>query len=251
MRPYPPENEDEVEPILDTHPHDFLGLIQVDELIVESNEKQHRDPSRKTLRNLAVLAIRPPNDRGNDKTARQTDDELVDVLQTTEENLDSELIYEDTILTHEQTFADMAVKENLETQKDDLFFAGIIRFLQTGQLPKNKDEAQRIAVQAENFYIENDQLYHLAVMRGKRLNLIRPAFTQLCTPKRYRVEALERYHNFGHVGFLKTYLTIKQVHFWPGMSFDLQHFIKTCDTCQRIKRDANAPRPKLTSLPVR
>ena len=250
-RPYPPENEDEVEPILDMHPHDFLGLIQVDELIAESNETQRRDPSRKRRRNLGVLALRPTTDRGKDQTGRKTDDESVDVPQTSEEVSDDELIEEDTILTHEQTFSDMAVKVNLETQKDDLFFAGIINFLQTGQLPRNKDEARRIAIQAENFYIENDQLYHIAVMRGKRMNLIRPAFAQLCTPKRYRMEVLERYHNFGHVGFLKTYLTIKQVHFWPGMSFDVQHFIKTCDTCQRIKRDANAPRPKLTSLPVR
>jgi hypothetical protein len=88
-------------------------------------------------------------------------------------------------------------------------------------------------------------------MRGRRLNLIRPVFTQLCIPKRYRMEVLEIYHNFGHVGFLKTYLTMKQVHFWPGMSFDVQHFVKTYYTCQHIKRDVNAPRPKLTSLPVR
>jgi hypothetical protein len=44
---------------------------------------------------------------------------------------------------------------------------------------------------------------------------------------------------------------MKQVHFLPGMSFDVQHFINTCDTYQRIKRAVIAPKPKLTSLPVR
>jgi hypothetical protein len=249
-RPYPPENEDEVEPILDMHPHDFLGLIRVDDLMADRDTTKQRDVTRKRRRNLAVLALQPTTKNDTVEPVRQTDRQT-ESSNVSDENFDDELTDEETIRAQEQTYNDMAVKVNLETQKDDLFFAGIINFLQTGQLPRNKDEARRIAIQAENFYIENEQLYHIAVMRGKRLNLIRPAFTQLCIPKRYRMEVLERYHNFGHSGFLKTYLTMKQVHFWPGMSFDVQHFVKTCDTCQRIKRDVNAPRPKLTSLPVR
>jgi hypothetical protein len=172
--PYPPENENEVEPILDMHPHDFLGLIRTDELMDDDNGKEQRDPSRKRRRNLAVLALRSTTDGEQD----ERNNESTEISHSSDENLDAELTDEDTIFAHEQTFSDLSVKVNLQTQKDDVFFAGIINYLQTGHLPKNKDDARRIAIQAENFYIENDQLYHIAVMRGKRLNL---DSTGICT----------------------------------------------------------------------
>jgi hypothetical protein len=241
--PYPPENENKVEPILDMHPHDFLGLIGTD----DDNGKEQRDPSRKRRRNLAVLALRFTTDGEQD----ERNNESTEIPHSSDENLDAELMDEDTIFADEQTFSDPSVKVNLQNTERRRIFRWHYKLLTNGHLPKNKDDARRITIQAENFYIENDQLYHIAVLRGKRLNLIRPAFAQLCTPKRYRMEVLERYQNLEHIGFLKTYLTMKQVHFWPGTSFDVQHFIKTCDTCQRTKRDVNAPKPKLTSLPVK
>jgi hypothetical protein len=179
------------------HPHDFLGLISTDELMDDDNGKEQRDPSQIRRRSLAILALRSTMDGKQD----ETNNESTEFPHSSDENLDAELTDEDTIFVHEQTFSDLSVKVNLQTQKDDVFFARIINYLQTGHLPKNKDDARRLAIQAENFYIENDQLYHIAVMRGKRLNLIRPAFAQLCTPKRYRMKVLERYHNFGHTGF--------------------------------------------------
>jgi hypothetical protein len=156
--------------------------------MADDNGKEQRVPSQKRRRNLAVSALRSTTDGEQG----ETNNESTEIPLSSEENLDAELTDEDTIFAHEQTFSDLSVKENIQTQKEDVFFAGIINYLRTAHLPKNKDDAPRIAIQAGNFYIEYDQLYHIAVMRGKRLNLIRPAFAQLCTPKRYRMEALER-----------------------------------------------------------
>jgi hypothetical protein len=40
--PYPPESENEVEPILDMNPHDFLGFIETGELTTDDNGKEQR-----------------------------------------------------------------------------------------------------------------------------------------------------------------------------------------------------------------
>jgi hypothetical protein len=75
------------------------------------------------------------------------------------------------------------------------------------------DEARRIAIQAENFYIENEQLYHITVMRGKRLNLIRPAFTQLCISKCYRMEVFVTVcHSHAATGKRRTRSDMSQVY---------------------------------------
>jgi hypothetical protein len=126
--PYPPENENEVEPILDMHPHDFLGLIRSDELMVDDNGKEQRDPSRKRRHYLAVLALRSTTDGEQDETINES----TEIPHSSDENLDAELTDEDTIFAHELTFSDLSVKVNLQTQKDDAIFRWYCKLLTNG-----------------------------------------------------------------------------------------------------------------------
>jgi hypothetical protein len=158
---------------------------------------------------------------------------------------------EDELSAHDTLQTQLTVSINLHTQRMCPFFSAIIEYLQTGLVPRTKEEARRIIFQADNFYIENDQLWHMAVVRSKRLNQIRPAYPQLCVPPQFREQILEAYHNWSHVGFLKTYLTIKQNYYWPGQSTDVQMFIQTCTTCQKIKTDVSTKPLPLTSMPIR
>jgi hypothetical protein len=95
--PYPRANENEVEPILDMHPQDFLGPIGTDKLMADDKGKEQRDPSRKRRRNLAVSALRSTTDGGQD----ETNDESTEIPHSSEKNLDAELTDEDTIFAHE------------------------------------------------------------------------------------------------------------------------------------------------------
>jgi hypothetical protein len=113
----------------------------------------------------------------------------------------SDAVSDETLLDQEaeqaQQQVDVNVKPsvNLQTQSDCPFFASIIQYLQDGILPTSRDQANSILMQAPDFYIENDQLFHLARIRSKRLALIQPRYPQLCIPRAQRLLVMESYHN--------------------------------------------------------
>jgi hypothetical protein len=98
---------------------------------------------------------------------------------------------------------------NLDSQKDDPFFEAIINHLQTGALPNDRTLAQQILCQIDDNYIEDNQLWQLARLRGKRLTKIAPRFQQLCIPRQFRMKIMESIHNISHFSFLKCYLTAR------------------------------------------
>ncbi|POM67417.1 DNA/RNA polymerase [Phytophthora palmivora] len=53
----------------------------------------------------------------------------------------------------------------------------------------------------------------------------------------------------GHLGREKTYQMVSQTFWWPRMNKWVAHYIKTCETCQRVKPSGHASAP-LQSLPI-
>ena len=59
-------------------------------------------------------------------------------------------------------------------------------------------------------------------------------------PKPYRTKLMYQFHGppaQGHLGSDRTYQTMRQHVFWPGMKQDVDDFVRSCDTCQRHKRN--------------
>jgi hypothetical protein len=55
----------------------------------------------------------------------------------------------------------------------------------------------------------------------------------------------------GHFGFYKTYKTIQDSYFWPGMRKDLEHgYVPSCMDCQQLKSRTTRPPGPLHPLPV-
>jgi len=123
----------------------------------------------------------------------------------------------------------------LEEQRLDSFFNDVINFQQTGALPLNKDRARQILFQETDFYIKDGLLWHFGLVRNKRLRPLVKRHVQLCLPAKYRLSVLEAYHSNLHIGELRCLWTIRQRYFWKNMARDIQIFVKTCDTCIRIK----------------
>jgi len=75
----------------------------------------------------------------------------------------------------------------------------------------------------------------------------------LCIPKcRFRELLIHELHEgalAGHFGVEKTCSMLKEHHFWPKMSRDVEHFIKRCSTCQ-LAKDHIRPQGLCTPLPV-
>ena len=54
----------------------------------------------------------------------------------------------------------------------------------------------------------------------------------------------------GHFGRHKTTALVRRLAFWPGQSRDVAEYVRSCDTCQRIKAEHVGPRGLLHPLPL-
>ncbi|CAI7762938.1 unnamed protein product [Closterium sp. NIES-53] len=64
---------------------------------------------------------------------------------------------------------------------------------------------------------------------------------------------LEEFHDIpyaGHFGSNKTLARIAKYYYWPGMAADVQQFVTSCDTCQRMKSSKQKKTGLLQPLPV-
>ena len=52
---------------------------------------------------------------------------------------------------------------------------------------------------------------------------------------------LKEFHDVGHLGFRKTLAKVSASYWWEGLSKDVEKFVKSCDTCQRIKHSTQKP----------
>jgi hypothetical protein len=98
--------------------------------------------------------------------------------------------------------------------------------------------AQRVLYQADDFFIQDDQLWHLARLKSKRLQQIAPRFHQLCIPKSFRMKIMHAIHDFSHYSFLKCYLTARQRFYWHSMASEFAMFTQSCLVCQQIRNTA-------------
>ena len=88
-----------------------------------------------------------------------------------------------------------------QLQYDSKDLRPIIEWLKDGTLPDIDKEARRVILEAENYQIVNDVLYHLHFPRTKRLSEFTPVIQQLCVPAVLREELLVAYHdNNEHIG---------------------------------------------------
>ncbi|CAI7788543.1 unnamed protein product, partial [Closterium sp. NIES-54] len=64
---------------------------------------------------------------------------------------------------------------------------------------------------------------------------------------------LEEFHDVpyaGHFGSNKTLAGIAKYYYWPRMAADVQQFVTSCDTCQRMKSNKQKKTGLLQPLPV-
>jgi hypothetical protein len=248
---------------------DFFGhLSNIDaEAYVTDSKIEFRDPSKKRRRNYRVYEITPigeenPSVRQDEQTSRrsrrreqidrteaETDNLANNAEQRTEQDADTALLDGETEQMQNNLHSQLAPEINLESQRDDAFFAAVIDYLQNGLLPSDKNTAQRVLFQADDFFIQDDQLWHLARLKNKRLQQISPRFHQLCIPKCFRMKIMQSIHEFSHFSFLKCYLTARQKFYWHSMATEFAMFTKSCLVCQQIRNTAK-PHYPLQSIPV-
>mgnify|MGYP003547083197 FL=1 len=141
----------------------------------------------------------------------------------------------------------MALEDIGPEQKEDNDFKHIYNWLETQTLPDDPAVAKRTLLQAEQYVLSNQTLYHLYQNRARNLNKVQPVIQQLAVPAKYRQELLEGVHqSLCHANALRTYVSLRQKYSWPNMYRDCQHWVTTCDKCQYTKLPTHKQ-----NLPVR
>lgn len=97
-------------------------------------------------------------------------------------------------------------------------------------------------------------LYHLYQRRMKKKVKEEDTIPQLAVPTKLRHEIQLSYHDSKaggcHMGIQKTYDSIRQKYFWPGMYQDIHKYITTCKICQVTKRHVHAKKHTMHPLPI-
>ena len=140
-----------------------------------------------------------------------------------------------------------------QLQKQCADFAGIFKYLETETLPDDRKERDKIVSESKYYSIADGILHHRYQRRCKKADDKLKYIIQIALPSALRHDALKSYHDSlasgGHLGVEKVMASLIEKYWWPHMHQDIIDYVKSCDRCQRAKRDFNPNKPPLTKMP--
>ena len=113
------------------------------------------------------------------------------------------------------------------------YFKDLYLYLAQNKLPSKRSAICKVETSAERFLLLDSLLFKLVTTPDRETALL--AVPEVCTDK-----IIMLYHTSlfaGHQCIIKTYLTIKDKFFIPGLMHYLRSFIKWCHTCQLERVD--------------
>eukprot|EP00794_Sanderia_malayensis_P018389 gene18389-biopygen12333 len=140
----------------------------------------------------------------------------------------------------------VATGDVIQLQKQDEYAGKWIVFLSEGELPSDKDLANKMVKEKESFVVGDDgMLYRKCKTKTGH------ARRQLVVPKLQIGQILMRMHDHqlsGHPGFFRTYRKVQQKYFWPKMKSDIKRHIRHCEECAKFKSPKPAGKTPLKSI---
>ena len=113
------------------------------------------------------------------------------------------------------------------------YFKDLYLYLAQGKLPSKKSAIKKVEILAEKLILLDSLLFKIVHTHDKEMVVL--AIPENCTDK-----IIMLYHASlftGHQGVIKTYLTITDKFFIPGLMHYLRSFIKGCHICQLVRVD--------------
>ena len=178
-----------------------------------------------------------------------TDDEsnFVSALQ----QLPTENEEQPALPSREPSISSKSKTDIAKLQKNCDEIGQMYNYMVNGKLPDNRIEQQKLIISSEQYVVRDNVLYHFVDAKSKKHKRGEESFSQLVVPKCLREDVILAYHDGNaHLGFDKTYSAIRAKYYWPKMYSDIDIHVKTCDTCQKCKRNYNNDKAPLTPLPV-
>ena len=104
------------------------------------------------------------------------------------------------------------------------YFKDLYRYLAQNKLPSKKSAIPKVETLAERFILLDSLLFKLVTMPDKETALL--AIPEMCADKIIMLYHISLFA--GHQGVTKTYLTISDKFFIPGLMHYLRSFLKGC-----------------------
>ena len=127
-----------------------------------------------------------------------------------------------------------------EAQERDPKIRDIRRFLESGEIPRDKHYGMWVKRMAEECFIEDGAVWKTLNRAGRRERIA------LYAPDEWREEIIRAAHTpreAGHGGVQRTAERLLQAYWWPGYQGEVDKFIKKCPRCQRSKSKIPPPAP--------
>ena len=107
----------------------------------------------------------------------------------------------------------------------------MIEYLSYLQVPEHVPPTTRREIEktANHYFVQNRLLYRRH--HGQQL-LVIPAYR-----KEEILSASHDHHMAGHQGVKNTYQRLSGKYYWPTMFEDIRQLVKTCDICQKRRRE--------------
>ena len=124
------------------------------------------------------------------------------------------------------------------------YFKDLYRFLAQNKFPSKRSAIHKVEILSERFVLLDSLLFKLVTTPGKEKALL--AIPEVCADK-----IITLYHASlfaGHQGVIKTYLTISDKFFIPGLMHYLRAFLKGCHICQLARNDKPPTRQLQTRI---
>lgn len=131
--------------------------------------------------------------------------------------------------------ADWSEGPNLQTlQREEEKFKHIIKYIEDGVLPQNKELARTTIFASEAYMIKDKILYYIGLANEKNKQNIDQEWGRTCIPEIYRQTIIKNMHGNlrdggTHPGRKGTRQRIAQKYYWPNMMADIDDHVAQCD----------------------
>ena len=122
-------------------------------------------------------------------------------------------------------------------QRIDKFSKPIIEYLESNTLPIDNRIARNLLLEVDQYFMYDGVLYHIwhtpRTSKVPERNIV-----QLYIPISCIDSVLYHCHDqvlSAHFGFHRTYSKIRQRYFWKFMYRDIDNWVRSCDSCPRVK----------------
>lgn len=241
----------ETDELLDVAHYDYLNAIDVEELLVENKiSEKHRSFKKRKFTMCTLTPIKFNKKSTNHENSQESDveeaetnteDTAANIQSTNENQQQNELRKKDEEIQNEinSKFAGLI---NLQTQAEgDSFNEAMIHYLQKGELPNKRELAKQIIFQEQEYFIKNNQLFHLGRLGKKfRLKTLIKRYEQLVVPGAFKLNILKEFHDQAHFSHVKSYLSARKRFYWRGACIDHYEYASSCETCLQIKTSKNS-----------